>query len=277
MTTLSRLTAGGKPGADQVMAFIKARYTPRQALLRLGVDQALVNAALSEEEPALARKSAASEPVRTRSAAGPRVDEDGLAGARDLSDEWLAVSADKGGLTRAGMKAADGGPPQSKTMMLAELALILSSGAADRAAGAVVRENLLGKPSMRAREAALYRLRQLYGIGEPAPICTVLQRLWDRNPVGRPMLALLCALARDPALLRTVAARPCGRSGGRRRGKKFGGSLPVATRRQWRTIGNSFRSLAFNYDLPSVLLQGLQRPLRQFGQSRLPFLRCHLS
>jgi hypothetical protein len=53
---------------------------------------------------------------------------------------------------------------------------------------------------MRARQAALYRLRQLYGIGQPPPICVVLHKLWHRDPAGRPMLAILCALARDPTL-----------------------------------------------------------------------------
>jgi hypothetical protein len=115
-------------------------------------------------------------------------------------DEWLAASADEGKMVRAGIKPRGGGPHQSKTMMLAELTTLLVSPAADRPAEAIVRDNLLGKPSVRAREAALYRLRQLYGIGETWPICVVLHRLWDRDPPGRPLLALLCALARDPAL-----------------------------------------------------------------------------
>ena len=93
-----------------------------------------------------------------------------------------------------------GGPHQSKTMMLAELMELLASGAADRPDDAILRDNLLGKPSIHARTAALYRLRQLYGVDERWPVCVVLRRLWDRDPAGRPMLALLCALARDPPL-----------------------------------------------------------------------------
>jgi hypothetical protein len=91
-------------------------------------------------------------------------------------------------------------------MMLAELTTLLASDAADRPADAVVRENLLGKPSVRAREAALFRLRQLYGLGEDYPICTVMRRLWDRDPAGRPLLALLCGLSRDPTLRDGAAA-----------------------------------------------------------------------
>jgi hypothetical protein len=111
-----------------------------------------------------------------------------------------------GHLTRAGINVRGGGPHQSKTMMLAELTDLLTAGVADRAEDAVVRDNLLGKPSIRARKAALYRLRQLYGVGESQPICIVLRRLWERDPAGRPILALLCALARDPAFRAGAAA-----------------------------------------------------------------------
>lgn len=85
-------------------------------------------------------------------------------------------------------------------MMLTELSALLDAGLGEAPAEAVLEENLLGKPSVRARKATLYRLRQLYGVGGDAPICVVLRRLWDRDPEARPTLALLCALARDPAL-----------------------------------------------------------------------------
>jgi hypothetical protein len=49
-------------------------------------------------------------------------------------------------------------------------------------------------------------LRQLYGVDERWPICIALRRLWERDPAGRPMLALLCALARDPPLRDGAAA-----------------------------------------------------------------------
>jgi hypothetical protein len=91
-------------------------------------------------------------------------------------------------------------------MMLAELTALLAAGAVDRPTDAILRDNVLGKPSARARAAAFVRLRQLYGLGEDCPICTVLKRLWERDPAGRPMLALLCALARDPPLRDGAAA-----------------------------------------------------------------------
>jgi hypothetical protein len=85
-------------------------------------------------------------------------------------------------------------------MMLAELRALHSSGVADRAKNAIIDDNVLGKPSIRARKAAFARLRQLYGVGEDCIICMAMHRLWERDPSGGPMLALLCALARDPTL-----------------------------------------------------------------------------
>jgi hypothetical protein len=91
-------------------------------------------------------------------------------------------------------------------MMLAELRTLLASGGIDEPRNAIVRDNLLGKPSIRAREAALYRLRQLYGVGGAWPICIALHRLWSHDPAARPLLAILCALARDPSLRAGAAA-----------------------------------------------------------------------
>ena len=121
-------------------------------------------------------------------------------GAISARGEWFGSAIDEATAAHAGIKLEGGGPHQSKTMMLAELNAVLSPGTPDRAADAILSDNLLGKPSIAARRAALYRLRQLYGIGDFVPVCVVLDRLWPRDPAGRPMLALLCALARDPPL-----------------------------------------------------------------------------
>jgi hypothetical protein len=137
-----------------------------------------------------------------------RTSRDGAASAVDdasnfegvPSTGWLLPNVDRTGLTRLGLKTEGGGPHQSKTMMLADLTSLLASGLTGDAAEAVVRDNLLGKPSIRAREAALYRLRQLYGVGSKDPIWRTLQGLWNHEIDGRPLLALLTALARDPML-----------------------------------------------------------------------------
>jgi hypothetical protein len=118
---------------------------------------------------------------------------------------WFLPSVDPEALSRLGLKAGGGGPHQSKTMMYAELASLFASGQIAHPAEAIITENLLGKPSIRAREAALYRLHQLYGVGGKDPIWRVLQGLWNLEHAQRPLLALLTTLARDP-LLRAGAA-----------------------------------------------------------------------
>ena len=119
--------------------------------------------------------------------------------SRDRLDRWIMASSDPAALLRLGIKATGGGPHQSKTMMLAELSTLLAGGHGGSPANAVLEENLVGKPSVRAREAALHRLRQLYALGEDAPVGIVMRYLWVLDPDARPLLALLCALARDPS------------------------------------------------------------------------------
>jgi hypothetical protein len=135
-------------------------------------------------------------------------------GATPLSG-WLLPTVDYVGLARFGIKSAGGGAHQSKTMMFADLAALFASGHIGDPSAAIVGDNLLGKPSVRAREAALYRLHQLYGVGGKDPVWRVLQRLWSRDIAARPLLALLTALARDP-LLRDGAAAVLDASPGER-------------------------------------------------------------
>lgn len=113
------------------------------------------------------------------------------------------------GAEALGFRSAPGGVHLSKTMMLAELATILDRLPASEAAEverAIVVDNLLGKPTGSARRLALARLNTLYGILTPRPVQLAALRLWPRNVAGRPVLALLCALAREPLLRQS--ARP---------------------------------------------------------------------
>jgi hypothetical protein len=119
---------------------------------------------------------------------------------------WLSASAEPSRLLAIGIKVSGGGAHQSKTMMLADLTALLACDGNEDFDDAIVRDNLLGKPSIRARQAALYRLRQLYGLGGSDPIWRVLKELWSRDPSGRPLLALLTALARDPMFRNSAAA-----------------------------------------------------------------------
>ena len=92
--------------------------------------------------------------------------------------------------------------------MLAELreALAVVPPAAVRAdyATAIVDENVLGKATVATRRWTNQRLGELYALDPRVPIFRVLRRLWLVDGPGRPLLAMLCALARDP-LLRAIA------------------------------------------------------------------------
>ena len=161
---------------------------------------------------------------------------------------------------RTGIKAAGGGAHQSKTMMLADLKTVLSI-APDSRRNAVVEDNVLGKPSRRAQMAYLKRLDELFGVLGTAPVCSAFQALWTLEMEGRPMLAILCALARDPTLRDGAAAvldAPLGeRVGPEAVAEAFEAANPG------RLGGTMARSLSRNAS--SSWLQGgfLARPIRK--------------
>ncbi len=111
-------------------------------------------------------------------------------------------------LVDAGFRFGDRGTHTSRTMMLAELSDLLAAvpAEADRAAyaAAIVTDNALGKPTTATRRLTNQRMGELYGLDAALPLFRVLRRLWSTDEPGRPLLALLCALARDP-LLRSTA------------------------------------------------------------------------
>ncbi|HSW50628.1 MAG TPA: hypothetical protein VLH09_10660 [Bryobacteraceae bacterium] len=93
-------------------------------------------------------------------------------------------------------------------MMLTELADLLAvvPRDADRAAyaHAIIDDNALGKQTSANRKLTNQRLGELYGLDPKLPLFRVLLRLWDADPEGRSLLALLCGLARDPLLRATT-------------------------------------------------------------------------
>jgi hypothetical protein len=102
-------------------------------------------------------------------------------------------------------------------MMLAELTALLDAASADSGAlqSLVLDANVLRKRSGVARRLALARLNTLYGIKDPTPLGIVLAKLWRRRVEGRPLLALLCTLAREPLLrdkVEVVLSAPLGTS-----------------------------------------------------------------
>lgn len=92
--------------------------------------------------------------------------------------------------------------------MLSELTTLLAavSPAATNAEyrRVVVDENVLGKKSASTRRLTGQRLSELYSLSPDVPLFRNLRRIWPKAGAGRPLIALLCAAARDP-LLRLMA------------------------------------------------------------------------
>jgi len=101
--------------------------------------------------------------------------------------------------------------------MLAELTDLLASlpftATREDYADAIIQENILGKQTTSTRKLTNQRLGELYGLSLSVPLFRVLRRVWAMDEAGRPLIALLCALARDPLLRATapvVLALPIG-------------------------------------------------------------------
>ena len=92
--------------------------------------------------------------------------------------------------------------------MLSELSGLLAVVPADAErqdyATAIIEANVLGKQTLATRRLTNQRLGELYGLDPALPIFRVLRRLWSIDEEGRPLLAMLCALARDPLLRGTA-------------------------------------------------------------------------
>lgn len=97
-----------------------------------------------------------------------------------------------------------GGPSTSQTIMVASLQRLLSLVPASAAPAdyrsAIMDENVLGKQTVSGREWAFRQLRRFYGLDPRLLLFRALRDLWLADVGGQPLLALLCALARDPVL-----------------------------------------------------------------------------
>ena len=111
---------------------------------------------------------------------------------------------------KAGCRFGDKGTHTSRTMMLDELAQVMATTSPDAKRGdyaaAIIEENCLGKPTASTRRLTNQRLGELYGLDPSIAIFRVFRKLWERDEKGRPLLALLCVLARDPLLAATADA-----------------------------------------------------------------------
>ena len=111
---------------------------------------------------------------------------------------------------KAGLRFGDRSVHTSRTIMFADLGELLAAvpPEAVRAdyVAAIIEDNVLGKATIATRRWTAQRLGELYALDPRVPIFRVLRRLWSVDVPGRPLLAMLCALARDPLLRSTAPA-----------------------------------------------------------------------
>jgi hypothetical protein len=97
----------------------------------------------------------------------------------------------------------------SRTIMLAELRQLLAAcppaSTAEDYRAAVVAENVLLKRTGTTRAVTFRWLRTLYGLDPAMPLFRALRDLWTADENAQPLIALLCAAAREPLLRRTAA------------------------------------------------------------------------
>jgi hypothetical protein len=109
---------------------------------------------------------------------------------------------------RAGFRSDAQSVHGSRTIMLRDLRALLDAVPAIASyhdyERAILEDNVLGKRTASTRLWAWKKLRELYALDPSVPLFRYLRVVWDADTEGRPLLALLAALARD-ALLRASA------------------------------------------------------------------------
>lgn len=110
---------------------------------------------------------------------------------------------------KSGFRFGAKGTHTSRTMMFAELSAVFAAvgenASREDFAAAIIEGNCLGKATTATRRLSSQRLSELYALDPAVPIFRVLRRLWATDVMGRPLLALQCAIARDPLLAATIA------------------------------------------------------------------------
>lgn len=107
-------------------------------------------------------------------------------------------------LNALGFRFGASGGLLSRTMMLAELKLILGgtreSASLAEISEVVLTDNLLGKPTSASRRKSLDHLVELYGLDSSKALFRVFRRLATMEPDSVPILALVCVFCRDAQL-----------------------------------------------------------------------------
>jgi hypothetical protein len=103
-------------------------------------------------------------------------------------------------------------------MMLVELRALLSFSSTDNATkadyqDAIQTANCLGKRSGKTRALTFRHLTDLYALDSRFLVFRAMRFFWLRDAPGQPMLALLCAYARDPIFRAVVPLVLCTQEG----------------------------------------------------------------
>jgi hypothetical protein len=110
---------------------------------------------------------------------------------------------------QAGFMNGTASPHTTRTIMLAELRTLLASSPHDanrtRYRSAVVEDNVLLKRTVTTRRKTFIIMGQVYALSPDVLLFRALRDLWDADPVAQPLIATLCALARDPIFLTTAS------------------------------------------------------------------------
>lgn len=108
---------------------------------------------------------------------------------------------------RAGFVSNTASPHTTRTIMLPALRGLLAACPPDsppaRYRAAVVVDNVLLKGTAATRRKTFAILAQLYALDPHVLVFRALRDLWDSDEAAQPLLAVLCALIRDPTFLAT--------------------------------------------------------------------------
>jgi len=103
-----------------------------------------------------------------------------------------------------GFKFGDKGMHTSRTIMLDELSVLMRMAKQDANRNdyklLIIEENCLTKRTVATRKLTDQRLSELYALDTKVLLFRIMRQLWDSDEIGRPLLAILLALARDPLL-----------------------------------------------------------------------------
>jgi len=121
----------------------------------------------------------------------------------------MGSAMQKNNLKRFGFRYDSSGVHLARTIMFQELKLLFSfvdDPNADKSdyLKAIVDDNCLGKRSDKTRKLTARHLSALYILDPDSTLFRSLRYFWERDMEGQPLLAMICAIARDSILRSSV-------------------------------------------------------------------------